>query len=332
MDLIKKIIKHPRFLKFISAALAVVLISGITAHFLGLDFDQIWSTAKDSWEFISSNKWALFLAIVVLPALPFPMSILLGAVGVAWSDMPLPQACALALIGVTLNMTWTYFVAAYPARKLIDKWLKLTKFKIPELGRRDYIGLIFLLRATPGIPLFIHNYILGFLRVPFFVYLPMSILITGCYVVGIIVTSSGVAQSASGQSTWQHSVASIATGVGLLIMAGLITKFIRKAYASKKSEADKAALMEKDDTADTPPVTVPADAKDPSGSLPAPSDAPKESVTEHAAVDAPIAPSPSPDAVNLDPFTDPSLKPPGAADAETDAAFEHDDTRDERSK
>ncbi|QQL43836.1 TVP38/TMEM64 family protein [Sulfuriroseicoccus oceanibius] len=322
MDLLKKIIKHPRFLKFVGAGLAVVIISGITAHFLGLDLDQIWNTAKDSWEFISSNKWALFLAIVILPALPFPMSLLLGAVGVAWSDMPLTQACALALVGVTLNMTWTYFVAAYPARKLIDKWLKLTKFKIPELGRRDYIGLIFLLRATPGIPLFIHNYILGFLRVPFFVYLPMSILITGCYVVGIIVTSSGVAQSASGQSSWQDSVMSIATGVGLLVIAGLITKFIRKAYASKKSEADKAALVEKDDSSESPATTEPSEteAKPAAEPLPAPTAA--STPTEEVPVDAVIRPAST---------SSPESEEPEVSAEQTEAK-ETDDTDDERPK
>lgn len=298
MDLIKSIIKHPRFIKFVSAAVAVVVISGVTAYFLGLDIDQIWNTAKDVWEFVSTNKWALFLAIVILPALPFPMSLLLGAVGVAWSDMPLHQACGLAMIGVTLNMTWTYFVAAYPARKLIDKWLKLTKFKIPELGRRDYIGLIFLLRATPGIPLFIHNYILGFLRVPFFVYLPMSILITGCYVVGIIVTSSGVAQSASGASSWQDNIVSIATGVGLLVIAGFITKFIRKAYTSKKKENDKGDLIEKDTSVSVD--STPTDESKPSTET--------DEVIVDAVEENTSSPEiPSPTAVKKDPFTNPSI-------------------------
>ncbi len=235
------------------AGVVVVIVAAIAAHYLGLDWTRVQQTISDCWEFTKSNPWALFLAIIILPALPFPMSLLLGAVGVAWNGWPLWQACAVAMLGVALNMTWTYFVAAYPARKLIDRWLKYTKFTIPELGRKDYIGLIFLLRATPGIPLFIHNYILGFLRVPFFVYLPLSIFITSFYVVGIVMTSSSVATAASGNADGSGVWLKIATGIGLLVLAVFITKRIRKHYSANTSTDDKTALIEKEeDESETP--------------------------------------------------------------------------------
>jgi len=237
MELIKTILKHPRFIRFVIASVAVVVVALLAAHYLGLDWERVKETLVACWTFIEANPWALFLSIVILPALPFPMSILLLSVGVAWKDWPLWQACSIALLGVALNMTWTYFIAAYPARKLIDKWLKYTKFTIPELGRKDYVGLIFLLRATPGIPLFIHNYILGFLRVPFFVYLPLSIVISGCYIVGIIIFGASILEGSWGK---------IATSIGLLVIAGLVTKSIRKHYGGKTVDEDKTSLIEKE--------------------------------------------------------------------------------------
>lgn len=261
MELIKTILKHPRFIRFVIASVVVAVVAIVAAHYLGMDWGHVKQTLADAWEFTKNNPWALFLAIVILPALPFPMSLLLGAVGVAWNGWPLWQACAIAVLGVALNMTWTYFIAAYPARKLIDRWLQYTKFTIPELGRKDYIGLIFILRATPGIPLFIHNYILGFLRVPFFVYLPLSIFITSFYVIGIVMTSSSVATAASGSAdggVWLK----IATGIGLLVLAVFITKRIRKFYGgnAETETGDKAALIEKEENIAETPETVTATA------------------------------------------------------------------------
>lgn len=270
MELVKSILKHPRFIRFVIASVVVVVVAVLAAHYLGLDWNRVQETLADAWEFTKNNPWALFLAIVILPALPFPMSLLLGAVGVAWNGWPLWQACLVAMLGVALNMTWTYFIAAYPARKLIDRWLKYTKFTIPELGRKDYIGLIFLLRATPGIPLFIHNYILGFLRVPFFVYLPLSIFITSFYVVGIVMTSSSVATAASGSADDSGVWLKIATGIGLLVLAIFITRRIRKHYNGKTNTdtEDKTALMEKDYEAAVTPKTQPTSQH--SGSTPKP--------------------------------------------------------------
>jgi len=219
--------KRFRIVTITTAILTVIAV--IILWQLGLTPTVLASVWKDTIAFLKENPWALFLAIVILPGLPVPVSALFIAVGAVWTGN-IWVASALAIVAITLNMTWTYFLAAYPARNIIEKVLASTRFNIPDLPKKDHLRLILVLRITPGIPFFLHNYILGFLRAPFSLYLPISVAITGCYTVGFVVTGGAI---------FDKNFTLAAIGIGLLILAYLITKAIR-AYLRRKANNDRA--------------------------------------------------------------------------------------------
>jgi len=83
-----------------------------------------------------------------------------------------------------------------------------------------------ILRLTPGIPLFLQNYVLGFLRVPFFIYVPVSIVCTGVFTCGIVLAGAGIS-TGSWTAIW--------TGVGVVVVGMVMTQAIRAGLRRRRS-------------------------------------------------------------------------------------------------
>jgi uncharacterized membrane protein YdjX (TVP38/TMEM64 family) len=92
------------------------------------------------------------------------------------------------------------------------------------LPKNDHIRLILILRLTPGIPLFIHNYILGFFRTPFLLYLPLSLLLAGSIACGILLTGGAILQGKVGAAI---------TGISLIVVGVLVIRILRAKLAKK---------------------------------------------------------------------------------------------------
>ena len=201
--------------------LFVLLVSGLLAGWLAWKTGINLASLKEVWTvtqaYLTKNPWALFLALVNLPGLPVPTSLLMLTAGVVWREQPV-MACGLCMLALALNFTWTYWLAAGPARRLVEKLLTATSLKIPELPHGDHLKLILVLRLTPGIPLFLQNYLLGFLRAPFYLYLPVSLLCTGIIGSGVILSGAGIAD---GNLKWAI------TGLSLIVLGGVFTHLVR---------------------------------------------------------------------------------------------------------
>jgi len=206
----------------ILAALALVLVwkSGIEVRDLKQAWDQTlaWLTLHGQW---------FFLALVILPGLPVPSSALLFAAGVVWRDQPL-MACLLCWLAVALNLTWTYWLAAGPGRKLVEALLSRSKFRIPELPREDSLKWILVLKLTPGIPYFIQNYICGFARVPFRLYLPVGLLCNGIIGAGIVLGGAGLGNGRIGP---------LLTGISVAALGIVLARWLRERLAKRKDTA-----------------------------------------------------------------------------------------------
>ena len=107
----------------------ILMVGGLAAAGvawkLGYDLADLKALWKSVNGYLVRHPSALFWAIVILPGLPVPMSALLFTAGVVWRDRPV-MACALCLLAMALNFTWTYWLAAGPARRLIEKLLAAT--------------------------------------------------------------------------------------------------------------------------------------------------------------------------------------------------------------
>jgi uncharacterized membrane protein YdjX (TVP38/TMEM64 family) len=216
--------------RFAAAGSVVLLAMVLLAWQAGFDRAAMAAAWEEVEAFLQARPWALFIALAVLPGLPFPVSALLLAAGVAWSDHPV-LACAVCLGALAINICWTYWVAAYPGRKLVECLIHWSGLKIPEVPRGDQLGLILVMRLTPGIPLFFQNYVLGFVRAPFRLYLPLSILINGVHACGFVLVGAGVSGG---------KLLPVASGVGLVVAAVIVTRWLRARVVAKRETRTEA--------------------------------------------------------------------------------------------
>jgi uncharacterized membrane protein YdjX (TVP38/TMEM64 family) len=224
MKLFRQLFSNPRLQLALCGLAMVVIVAATMAWKSGMTLAGLMGAWGAIQNYLRENPWALFLALVILPGLPIPTSALLLTAGIVWGDRPV-TACLLSLFALLLNQSWTYWVASSPGRQLVEKLLATTSIKIPEVSRGDHLRLILLMRLTPGIPLFLQNYLLGFIRVPFCLYLPISFVCTGVIATGLVLSGAGLSE---GQA------ATVATGISLIILAAILTHFIRTWLANRK--------------------------------------------------------------------------------------------------
>ncbi len=189
------------------------------------------SEVKEFWRslelWLMDHPGCLLLALVLLPGFPVPSSALLVAAGVVWRERPL-SACLGCVLAILLNMTWTYGLAAGPGRRWVAKLLANTTRRLPELPQADQARLILILRLTPGLPLFFQNYVLGFLRPPFGLYLALSLACNAPIVCGLVLSGAGLA---SGR------LLPLLAGVAVVVLAVVLTFAARRWLARRREPA-----------------------------------------------------------------------------------------------
>lgn len=222
MSMVGKLLADRRFHRLALVGLALGAGALLLAWKLGFDME----TAKSAWarieDFLREHPWCLFAGLVVLPGFPVPTSAILLIVGTVWGERPF-MACCISMAAITLNMTWTYWLAARPGRGLVERWLATGAVRIPELPKDNHLRMLLILRLTPGIPFFLQNYLLGFLRVPFRLYLPLSVACNALFTVGFILSAAGIAGG---------SLKPLISGVGLIVVGVVVVQMIRQRLKS----------------------------------------------------------------------------------------------------
>jgi uncharacterized membrane protein YdjX (TVP38/TMEM64 family) len=217
MRLLRRLLADRRVRIGIVGLFVAGMIAGVVAWRMGVDLAALKRGWQASEAYFTDRPWALFAALVILPGLPIPMSALLLLAGVVWREQPL-MACLLCQLASALNLSWTYWLAAGPARRGVEKLLKATSIQIPDLPRGDHLKLILVLKLTPGIPLFLQNYLLGFLRAPFRLYLLISMLGSGLIGTGLVLSGAGLSDG---------RLMPALTGVSLIVVGIVLTQLIR---------------------------------------------------------------------------------------------------------
>ena len=229
MELLRKLLRLRQVRIALVCMTGLALLAAGIAWQMGVDLAAL----KGWWEqlnaYLVKHPSALFWALVFLPGLPIPTSALLFTAGVVWRDRPV-MACLLSLLAITLNLTWTYWLAAGPARRLVEKILKASEIKIPDLPRGDHLKLILVMKLTPGFPFFVQNYLLGFLRAPFHLYLPISILCNGVIGTGVVLSGVGLADG---------KLMPALTGISLIAVGVILTQMVRGWLAKRKMNGEK---------------------------------------------------------------------------------------------
>ena len=177
----------------------------------------------------AEHPWLIFVAIVILPGLGFPSSLLLLLAGAVWgADV---RSALIAIGAVILNIVWTHLVAAGPGKNLIARLLGERWERWRMLPRNDHFKLACMLRLTPGVPLCVQNYALGLLGVPLWQSVAVAIPITGLYIFGFVLTGGAIFEGRAGLAL---------TGISLVAVAALGLRFIAKRKAKvQESESLK---------------------------------------------------------------------------------------------
>lgn len=217
MEILKRILSDRRFQYLAALAILMGVAVVLVAWKMGVDGAALKSGWKQVEDFLILRPWLLFAGLVVLPALPIPTTALLLLAGTVWRDRPV-MACAICLLALALNISWTYWLAAHLGRSVMVKLLHFMGLSIPELPRGNDIRLILLVRLTPGFPFFVQNYLLGFLRVPFRLYLLASMACSGIISMGVVLSAAGVADG---------NLVPVLTGVALIIVGLVVVQWVR---------------------------------------------------------------------------------------------------------
>ncbi len=224
MELLRKLLSDRRVRVVFGGLCCIGLVAVILAWKAGVDLADL----KSAWDavkvYLVERPWVFFLALVVLPGFPVPLSALLVIAGLVWGKQPL-MACSLCLLALALNLTWTYWLAAGPARRLVEKLLSASEVQVPDLPHGDQLKLILVLKLMPGVPMFFQNYLLGFLRAPFRLYLPISLLCNGFVGTGIVLSSAGI-----GDGKMMPAL----TGISLIAVGVLLAQLVRSWLAGRK--------------------------------------------------------------------------------------------------
>jgi uncharacterized membrane protein YdjX (TVP38/TMEM64 family) len=176
---------------------------------------------RDLHTLLSEEPLLLFLAIVILPGIGCPVSFLFTLAGIVWGTSV--KSCLLVVSALALNLTWTYFLARSTAGTWLHSRLPAKWQGFFEAVQGSGFHAILVFRLTPGMPLFIQNYALGLLRVPFFRYLPLSLLLSSLWACAFVV---------SGGAVFRGNVGYAIIGASLFVIAVIVRKFLRR-YSSQ---------------------------------------------------------------------------------------------------
>jgi uncharacterized membrane protein YdjX (TVP38/TMEM64 family) len=224
MNLFRKLLSDRRFQGLFLSLMLMGMLAGLLAWQMGVTPSVLKSAWMSVEGYLKAHPSTLFWALVILPGLPVPSTALLLTAGVVWRERPL-MACLLCLLALLLNLSWTYWLAAGPGRKVVERILAATPIKVPELPKGDQLKLILVLKLTPGIPLFLQNYLLGFLRAPFHLFLGISLLANGLIGTGVVLSGAGFSDG---------RIMPAISGIFLIVAGTIFTRWIRRWMSQKK--------------------------------------------------------------------------------------------------
>ncbi len=170
---------------------------------------------------------AFFVAMALLPAVGFPLSIFNLAAGTAFAErMSLPGVLVAAGIALAVNIALTYWLARYALRPWVEQLISRTKYKIPVVPPAEQKELTLLIRITPGPPFFLQGFLLGLAEVKFSTYMLISWPIAFLYSTGFIVFGEAIL----------HGKAKVAfIGISILVAVALGVHLLRKHYGKKRA-------------------------------------------------------------------------------------------------
>ncbi|HVW21749.1 MAG TPA: VTT domain-containing protein [Opitutaceae bacterium] len=173
------------------------------------------------------GPWVYFGAMAALPALGVPSTFFTLTAGSAFGPrLGMGWVIAAGILATTLNIAATYVLARWFLRGWLQRLMVRLGYKLPEVAPGDAADLVIILRVTPGIPLFVQNYLLGLADVHAGRYFFWSLLISW---------PTTAAYLWFGDSLLHGRGRATITSLGLIVLIAALTQFVRRHYAGRKS-------------------------------------------------------------------------------------------------
>lgn len=209
-----------------------LLLSGVAGILMGLGYGlpsledwQAWRAA--TLLFLEQHPVLLLVAVALLPGLGVPTTPLVmacGAVGIPRHGVF--PTCIATLAAIGIGMVWNYAIARFWLRDFFAGWLARRKDKLPDGDSDNFLLFALLLRITPGVPLALQNYFLGFFRFPFGKYLAVSLPAQAIHAPFYILSGGAIATGNWGGFAWIM--------LALLVLA-LGTTLVRRKLERRRS-------------------------------------------------------------------------------------------------
>lgn len=169
-----------------------------------------------------------FGAMAVLPLFGFPLAPFTLAAGPVFGPrMGAAAVITCAVAAVTINVALAYWISARALRPAMAKVFTRLGWKVPEGPVRSALELTLLLRVVPGIPFFVQSYLLGMARVPFGLYMAISVGVPAGYIVATILAGDALGRGDHGRLAAAGVVCAVA-GAGLHYLRKRITRRMRE--------------------------------------------------------------------------------------------------------
>ncbi len=222
------ILKNPKVI----ILLIVMVIFGASGAYamvvMGISPGDIKTFVNIVIERISDYPLLVYLSILIVGGLPLPLSPFLLLAGVLFtSRYGVVAALALCHSAMILNMVWTYFLSAYPMRKVFEKIVALFSNRFPEIPEEHKSKVAIIIRLTPGIPFFLQNYFLGVSRVPFGKYIVISVGIQLMYTTAFVVGGGAIFEGKAGLGI---------AAIFFFIIIGIVVQWLRKRNPETQTE------------------------------------------------------------------------------------------------
>lgn len=204
-------------------AAAAVLLVGAILVLRGYDVKGLIQQGLDLVR--GAGPVVFFLAAAILPAFGAPQTAFsLSAGPLFGQQLGTGWVVLFASLAMLANMAFTYWLARWLLRPLLEKLFVRLGYKLPQVNAGTETDLIILLRVTPGIPFTAQNHLLGLARARFWRYLFISFLIQG---------PMNAAFVAFGDAIMKGKGRYALLGFSVIVVLVVGTHFLRKHYGRK---------------------------------------------------------------------------------------------------
>jgi len=206
----------PRWTLVLGSALLLLLVAAAVWFAWDREAVRAWKEG--------ASPLAFFTAMAILPAFGVPLTPFYIIAGATFG---LRLGLLISAFAVAFNLAISYFVAQHALRDWLQRLMQRFDYEFPDFERgKGALRFTLLVKLTPGVPMFLKNYLLGMSGVPFGIYLGTSLFTAALYAVPLM---------ALGNSLFQHDSKRAWLAVTLVLTAAIIAWVWRRHSAQRAS-------------------------------------------------------------------------------------------------